>query len=312
MALFSQLVKELDNEYSDKKSILISLRSCVINGPLPSNFKIMKAFSTLADVIDNEQDLMIRQQAGYILTDIGNNSELDLKFKIPMDTIKSLINLLATDSDEQMFELQEAIITLLASLCICDDQIKDKTKLLTIIQYRECILYQSKTAKYVYDIIKSIIYKILNEENYIDRYSRYNKVFVSILRSFVYTLICFIPRGFILSSNEINWYSIYGEYILNGLCECKIITDRAILGDVCDGLSTIYILSSNNNLVGGICAKQLKELFNNGQYYMVKKAAKQAVMSIVVEFYIRQAGCYNQFPSELVFQLVKYTGNIHL
>eukprot|EP01084_Bolivina_argentea_P313278 542506_1 len=290
---------------SSKMSLLMSLRSCIENNESVGNDNecILNVFPKVTEIMKSEDvDLFTVQQAAFLVTDIGNDYNLGLTFKLPIEAIKQLAILLENYEDMTM-ALVEGIIMLLASLCNCGES---DTKKEIILNYRNTILYETESVKYVFEIIKQLIDNIVTKENFTDiRYARYDKLLLSVLRSCVYTMLCFIPRGIILVK-ESNWYIQYGEYILNALCECVLITDRAILGDVSDGLATIYILSSDNHKAGAVCAKMLKLLYNNGKYYMVKKAAKHAVMPIVVEFYIRQSGCSQRCPTDIVFKLVTY------
>eukprot|EP01084_Bolivina_argentea_P279908 478607_1 len=95
------------------------------------------------------------------------------------------------------------------------------------------------------------------------------------LRSCVYALICFIPKKSSIMMKENEWLQQYGKDIVNGLSESLKITDRAILGDCCDGFSIMYVLRYYNHMIGAICVNNLKSLYNNGQYYVVKKHARK-------------------------------------
>ena len=286
---WSQLIKQLNDKDANKIVIFMQLKSCVTQGNLPSMNEIIDSFPKLTAIINDEnENLFVRHQSAYLITDIGNDYELNLTFKIPMDAIKSLISLLSSD-ETHMLDLHGPIIKLLAILCNCDEI--DQKQLFRIVEYRKCILYETKAAEYVYNIITNLIS---------------NNKFYSCSLS-INAMKSFIPRGSVLV-NENNWYQVYGQYVLNGFCQCIKIKDAFILGDVCDGLSTLYVLSTHNHRAGAICVEMLKKLYNSREYYCVKKAAKQAIMAIVIESYIRQAGYHNQYPSELVFQLAKFAG----
>eukprot|EP01083_Nonionella_stella_P314477 1133056_1 len=315
---WQSLVEQLQHEsnvdaifQTSKMGVLMSLRSCIASGSLPMDHQIiLNTIPLLTQIIQNHNtDSFTRQQTAHLICDIATDYNLELTFQIPIDAVTSLVSLLkAYESISMKFEVQEPIITLIATLCNTDETDGNKD---AVTRYRQAILYETDSAKYVTQIIHHLVSRLLSEENFIDRYSMYNQLLISVLRSCVYTLVCLIPRGSFLL-NETDWYVVYGECILSALCKCAEITDRSILGDVCECFSAIYILTFNNHTAGIICVKMLKQLYNNGEYYMVKKAAKHAVMAIVVEFYIRQVGCVGRFPTDILFQLIKYTGSIKL
>lgn len=285
----------LDDGNYDKKEVLIQLRA----QNLYSEPKVIESLTRLNRIIEDEnEEWETKEQAGYFITDMCNNQDLELTLKVPMDTIKALISLL--DSDEDILELQEAIVMLLASICHIEQT--DKDKKMNQMEYRKYILFDTQAVKYLSEIIETLTYAMIESDKWL---------WISELRSFVYAMICFIPRG-ILLINEPKWFEQYGQYILNGICKCTSIIDRVILGDVCDGLSIIYILCSSNHNVAGLCAKWLKKLLNDGEYFVVKQSAKEAIITIVVECYIRKFGCSNRFPTDLVFTLVRYAGNTSL
>ena len=290
-----ECLKSLDDENCDKTEILTELRR---NNCIESRLMI-DSIPKLSKIIDDEnEEWETKEQAGYLITEICHNQNLILALQVSKDTIKSLVSLL--DSDEDILELQEQIVMLLASLCHIEET--DMDKKMSHMEYRKYVLYNTNAVKYMSNLIEILTDTMIENDN---------KLWVPELRSFVYTMICFIPRGIMLV-NEPKWFEHYGQHILNGICKCTSIIDRVILGDVCDGLSSIYILCSSKHYIAGICAKWLKRLFNNGQYFVVKQAAKEACKSIIVECYIRQCGCNNRFPTDLVFTLIKFAGSMSL
>ena len=286
---YVQLVKQLEDKDSNKYVIFMSLRSCIVSDEIPSEDEILESFTKFIEIIvDKDQDLFIRRSAASLITDLCNDHELNLLLKTPKNAIKPLISLLNIDY------VCSPILKLLTSLCATRN---DQDEIAS--SYREYILYQTDAVKIIYGIIHKL-YESSNDGAY------------SKMQSFINILISFLPQTSMDIENEDNWFEIYGKNILQGLCEITEISnsDPWTLGEICDGVSIVYVLSADNNLVAANCAAIIKRLIDSGQYNRVKKTGKKAVMSIVIMFYIQQAGIEREFPPELVFQMLKFSGNI--
>ena len=235
--------------------------------------------------------------------------------KIPTDAIRGLLSILHLHNDEQTDDEVNRtlpILQALSTLCKFDTYTSDSPSNTSMIQqYRVVILYDNDvdTAHCACTVTRRLTTNLLLEEDHVDMYSKYDMQLLSALRTFVSTLLCFIPLGSLVG-DEPDWYQRYGARIMDTLCDCARIEDRSVLGDVCQALGRIYILSSYNHSAGAMCIKSLKRLYNDGRYRMVKQAAKNAVMSIVIEYYMRQGSSSQRCPTDIAFRLWDYIGSV--